>query len=145
MRVKHLRHVLVVGALCVALPGIVSPQSNTAQLTGRITDSSGGIIQGAQVIAINVDRGTQRKTTTNESGYYTCPLLHQGNYRIAVAMEGFKPMTRSGIRLGIQQVVRVDFVLELGEVTQALDVIASPAALNTENAQLGTCVPAKTS
>jgi len=116
---------------------IASAQTNTAQLTGRITDKSGGVVQGAHVVAINMNRGNQRETTANEEGYYSCPLLPPGDYRIAVEMQGFKPSVRSGVRLGIQQVVRVDFVLELGEISQALVVNAPTPVLNTENAQLG--------
>ncbi len=133
---KHLDCVLIAGFLFLFLTGTLPSQTNTAELTGRITDSTGAIIEGAHIVTINLERGTQRELYSNEDGYYSCPLLPQGNYRITVELQGFKPSVRTGIRLGVQQVVRVDFILELGEHNEVFEVVDSPSSLNTENAQL---------
>jgi hypothetical protein len=139
---KPLTPILLFGVfLFLAWARLLSAQTNTAQLDGRITDSSGGIIQGAQVVVINLDRGIQREVSSNEEGYYSCPFLPQGNYRITVVVESFKPTVRSGIRLGVQQAVRVDFILELGGMNQVVEVVDSLTSLNMENAQLSDVRP----
>src|SRR2546425_11938815 len=87
-----------------------------AQINGRITDSSSAVIVGAKITVTDVDTGIKRPVTSNEEGYYTVGLLQQGNYLILVEMQGFKPIERSGIKLDIHQIARMDFVLEVGEV-----------------------------
>ena len=138
---KHLKHVLIAVVLCLFLTGRLSSQTNTALLSGRITDSAGGVIEGAHVLTFNIERGTQRAVFSNREGYFFCPLLPQGNYRITVELQGFKPSVRAGIRLGVQQAVRVDFILELGDRSDVLEVVDSPTDLNTENAQLSDVRP----
>ena len=75
-----------------------------AQIAGRILDSSEAVIIGAKITVTDVDRGIKRTATSNEDGYYVVPLLQEGNYRILVEMQGFKPVDRSGIKLNIDQV-----------------------------------------
>lgn len=87
-------------------------------------------------------RQSQKTTDSNEDGYYTIGLLQEGNYRISVAVQGFKPIERSGIKLDAHQTARLDFVLEVGEVTQTIDVDADAAPLNFDNAEIkGTVTP----
>ncbi len=129
------------GFLLLVLPGFLSAQSNTAQLIGRISDSSGGIIAGAEVVVVNEVQGFQRSVGSNEDGYYFCPILPDGIYRISVSVPGFQPNVRSGIRLGTQQTVRVDFILDLGKVSQVVEVVEPPLRLNTENGQLSDVRP----
>jgi len=71
--------------------------AQTAQVTGRITDPTNAVIQGAAVTVSHVDKGIDREVHSNEDGYYTVPVLEPGNYRMTVQMAGFKPVTRSGI------------------------------------------------
>src|SRR5262245_16651806 len=73
--------------------------AQTAQITGRITDNSGAIIQGAAVKVTNLDSGIQRDVASDADGFYTVPLLPPGNYRITAELTGFKTVNRSGIKL----------------------------------------------
>lgn len=99
--------------LAGVLPAILQAQT-TAQITGSISDTSGASISGAVVTAHNVDTGIRRNTQSNDTGLYRIPLLPPGEYQVTVNKEGFRPVRRSGMRLRVEEVARVDFILEVG-------------------------------
>src|SRR5580692_4616736 len=72
-----------------------------AQISGRITDSSGGVIPDVKVTITNTDTGNPRDTRTNNLGYYTLPLLQPGNYKIIAEKQGFRPRQEGGIILQV--------------------------------------------
>src|SRR5262245_11793318 len=88
--------------LAVAL-GLSSQNAlgQTAQVTGRTTDSSGAVLPGAGISIRNVATGAERKVTANEAGYFTLPLLQPGEYSMTVERQGFKPILRKGIVLEV--------------------------------------------
>ena len=112
MRVRFVRC-----ALLFAILRLVSSAAwaQSAQVTGRITDSSHAVIQGASVTVTNVDKGQDRQTHSNEEGYYAVPLLEPGTYRLTAQMPGFKPLARSGITLRVNQVIRIDLELAVAK------------------------------
>ncbi|MCI0418487.1 MAG: carboxypeptidase-like regulatory domain-containing protein, partial [Acidobacteria bacterium] len=114
--------------------------AQTAQITGRITDPSGAVIQGANVTVTHVHKGVKRDTTSNEQGYYTLPLLQPGSYQMTIEMSGFKPIRRTGITLQVQQVARLDFTLEVGELAQRIEVEAEAPLLQSESSTVGTVI-----
>jgi len=107
-----------------------------AQISGRILDSSSAVIIGAKVTVTDVETGIKRTATSNEDGYYVVPLLQEGSYRILVEMQGFKPVDRSGIKLNIDQAARIDFMLDIGEVTQVVAVEQNASPLNFDTAEV---------
>ncbi|MCI0720515.1 MAG: TonB-dependent receptor [Acidobacteria bacterium] len=110
--------------------------AQTAQFTGRISDPSGAVVLGAKVTVTNVNTGIKRVTTSTEEGYYTVSLLKPGAYRINVQMAGFKPISRSGISLNANQVYRIDFLLELGELTETIEIRGGAALVETETSRI---------
>src|SRR5439155_9343361 len=106
-----------------------------AEINGRITDSTGAVLVDAKITVTNLDTGIKRTTASNHEGYYTVGLLQRGDYSLTVEMQGFKPIVRSGIQLDVHQVARIDFVMEVGEVTQKVEVTADASPLNFENAE----------
>ena len=121
-------------ALAAAI-GVCSGQ--TAQITGRVTDATGAVVPGTAITVTNAATGIERKASTNEAGYYTAPLLLPGEYRVAVQQQGFKPVTRSGIVLEVDQRAELNFVLEVGAVTEQVEVTAAALQLNTVEASQG--------
>ncbi|MCI0626957.1 MAG: TonB-dependent receptor [Acidobacteria bacterium] len=111
-----------------------------AQIAGRITDSTQAVVPDVAVTVTNVDTGIERKTTTNDDGYYQIPLLNPGNYQMHVHRDSFKPIRRDGIRLAVGQVARIDFVLEVGEVAQRIEVVAELSPVDISTGTLGTRV-----
>jgi len=120
--------------------GAIVALAQTGEITGRVTDPTGAIVPSADISVTNVDTGVSRQVKSNESGYYSAPLLPTGNYQVSVSRTGFRPVNRSGIRLEVQQVARLDFVLEVGSVTESVDVVGAAPLVATEEASLATTV-----
>jgi hypothetical protein len=112
----------------------------TAQLTGSVTDPSGAVVVGAHIAVTNIDTGLGRSSVSNESGYYTVPLLPPGNYQVTVTKEGFKPITQSGVTLQVNQVARLDFVVQIGPVTETLEVSGAAPLLQASASAIGQVV-----
>ncbi|MDQ2949476.1 MAG: carboxypeptidase-like regulatory domain-containing protein, partial [Acidobacteriota bacterium] len=113
------------------------------EITGEVRDSSGAVVPGANVTIEDRDRGTHRSGVTNDSGVYTFPSLLPGTYNVKAEKSGFRPVTQKDILLQVQQTVRLDFALEVGNVNQAVEVQASTTQLNTEDATVGTVIENK--
>jgi len=126
--------VLYFGLLCPALFG------QTAIITGRVTDSSEAVIPAVLVKLQRVETGVETTTTTNASGYYTMVSLPPGKYNLSVNKAGFKPVRQTDLNLVVQQMARVDVVLQVGAVNESVEVTARPVLLDTESQTLGQLV-----
>src|SRR5437879_3399991 len=115
-------------------------QSSSAALSGRITDPSGAPVAAAQVRAINTDTNARRETSTAESGNYTIPLLPVGTYVVEVEARGFKVARRAGVILQIATSQELDFTLDIGDVTEVVNVEASAPLLETESHATGAVI-----
>ena len=137
---KHLRlhRISLIGVALLAFATTVLGQ--TAQVTGRISDASGAVVPGAEISVTNQANGFKRDTVTNDEGYYTIPLLQPGTYEVSVRKDGFRPIIQSGVTLQVEQVARLDFKLDPGAVTEAVNVAADAPLLEKENSTLGTVV-----
>jgi hypothetical protein len=132
------RLLLLAGLLCA---GFHSAAAQTVgEITGEVKDQSGAAAPNASVTAINTATNVARATTTNSVGVYSIPGLTPGIYQVKAAAAGFQTLVRSNIELQVQQTARVDFVLEVGQSTQTIEVAASAALLSTEDATVGTVI-----
>jgi outer membrane receptor protein involved in Fe transport len=112
-------------------------------VTGVVTDSSNAVVPEARVLVVNIDTGAERSTQTNEAGYFNQPFLTPGNYRITVEKEGFKPTVRTNVRLEVNQMARLDFSLELGAVTELIEVTGSAPLLESSSSSIGQVIENK--
>jgi len=115
-------------------------QENRGTINGRITDPSGAVIAGAEVVVTNIARETKTALTTNEAGIYEAAYQIPGLYRIEASAKGFKKLIRDSIELRIGDKLAVDFALEIGASEQAVTVTGETPLLNTQNASTGTVV-----
>jgi len=111
-------------------------QSDTARLQGTVTDPSGAAVAGATVNVTSVETGRLSTTTTNELGYYTVTALPPGHYTVDVAQKGFKKIQRT-LELQVAQVGVVDFQLQVGEVTQVVNVEAGSPVIDLQDSAMG--------
>lgn len=132
--------IITVAACLVAGAWLSFGQSTTSQMTGVVKDPSGASIAGAKVTITNLDTGIERTGSSNELGYYTAALLQPGNYKITCQKEGFRQLTRSGITLTVDQVARVDLSLELGDVTQSIEVREDVTLVQTDRPESSTVI-----
>ncbi len=125
---------LLVMAAMAALP--VDAQETRGNINGTVQDAS-GVVPGATVTITNVDTGQTQKLVTNGSGYFEAPLLQAGPYRVSVDMEGFKGLTQSGITLSVGQSLTVRLTLEVGAISERIDVSAKAPVLDTTSVSSG--------
>ena len=124
-----------------ALAGIVlstsaAAQTGLATVTGIVSDQSGGAVPGLTVTAVNQATNIAYTGVTNEAGNYLITGLPIGAYVIAAELQGFKG-AQSRVTLSAAQTARVDFKLALGAVEERVEVVATAAVLQTENAVVG--------
>jgi hypothetical protein len=112
-------------------------QAVSGTLLGTITDSSGGTIARARVLATELNTGAAHASQTNESGNYTFPDLPPGRYSVTVETSGFKKEIRSGIQLDVNTSQRVDLQLLPGSVSESIEVKETELALETDRADVG--------
>jgi outer membrane receptor protein involved in Fe transport len=111
-------------------------QTNEANLSGIIYDSTHAVLPGATVNLVSVDRGITRSAVSNEAGAYQFSFVQPGSYEIEVGLDGFKTVKREGVVLTPAQTARLDFTLEVGGVSEAVSVSAAAAPLTTTTAQI---------
>lgn len=134
--------ILLLGLL--AIPLSLNAQITTATITGTISDPGGAQVPSATVTARNVDTGHKRTVVSGDDGNYRIEFLPVGNYVIEVtATTGFKKAYRDGIVLRVNDILRLDFALEVGTVAEVVTVTTAPPEINTSNAELGRTVQSR--
>src|SRR5438105_5363073 len=117
--------------------------AQTASVTGRITDPTGAVVPQASISAEAAESGITTRTLSDEQGYYTFPSLRPGVYTLTVSKTGFKPFRQMQLELAVQQAARLDLLLEVGAVTETIDVNAHAVLLDSESSTLGQVVENK--
>jgi outer membrane receptor protein involved in Fe transport len=109
-------------------------------ILGNIADPSGAIIAGAAVAITQTATGVRRETQSAADGKYEVRYLVPGEYSVEVRAQGFRAARASTVQVQINQQVRLDFALQVGEVQETVEVSAAAPLLNTETATLGEVV-----
>jgi hypothetical protein len=126
--------------LVVIPPAKLFPQAITAKVVGTVTDPTEAVIAAANVTITSVQTNQTRTTTTNEVGHYEFPFLPIGTYRLAVEAQGFQKSEITNFSLNVDQVLRLDVVLRVGDVSETISVEAGALSLQTEDATVGTVI-----
>lgn len=129
---------------CWLLPPIMllAPMSIEAQtfrgtILGTVTDQEGAVVGGANITIKNIDTGLIRNSVSDESGNFSVPELQTGNYEILIEQQGFQSALVKGIIVEVASERRVDIILKLGSVEQAIIVEANIPLVDTTSNQLG--------
>jgi hypothetical protein len=125
-------------AICVA--GVAIAQTERGSITGVVTDPQGAAISGASVAVIQTATNTTSHVTTSAAGEYTATNLLPGSYRVEVSSPGFKRSVHDSVVVTAGATVRLDPQLQLGQVSEVVEVLASAAQIQTENAKVSTVV-----
>ena len=113
------------------------------EVTGQVTDSTGAAIGGASITVTNTSTNAVRNAVSTVAGVYVFPSLPPGNYNLKVEKTGFKAATSKDVQVQVQQTVRLDFALTVGQVSESIEVSASAVQLQAENATVGTVIENK--
>src|SRR5882724_7889328 len=115
-------------------------QSTYGSITGAVTDPSGAAIADAQVTLTNLGTLEKRTQATGNDGLYTFVNLFPGRYKIEAEKTGFKRITRPEVVVDVQQAVRIDLAMQVGDVTQSIEVTGETPLLQPETSSLGQVV-----
>ncbi|MBV6433449.1 MAG: hypothetical protein IANPNBLG_03627 [Bryobacteraceae bacterium] len=118
-------------------------QTERGNITGAVTDATRASIAGATVVVTSISTNQTTTVVTTATGAYNVPNLVPGQYRLEAAAPGFKRLRRDGLTLAAASTLRVDLTLEVGGVTETVEVNASVAQVQTENAKVSTAVQNK--
>jgi len=125
---------------CLSLPAALFAQGTTATISGKVTDGTGATIAGATVTATNIQTNVPRSATTLSDGSYSIPFLPIGTYKVDVTNVGFKKFEQTGVVLEVGRNARVDAVLQVGAVSESVEVKADAALVETAAPALGLTV-----
>src|SRR5713101_491636 len=135
---------LVMLALVLSIPHSASAQgSASANLSGTVHDSTGAVVPDTNVTLRDTQKGTERKSSTNDAGLYVFTSVPPGVYSLSVDKTGFAPATQQNLTLLVNQDITQDFILRVGSNEQSVTVEASTVNLETGNATLGTVIETK--
>src|SRR5207245_1454675 len=116
---------------------LASAQVGTGSITGKILDASTAAIPNVRVTVTNEDTGSTAILLTNNEGIYRATALIPGTYRIEAVNPGFENAIRKNAVLQVAQTLEADFVLQVGQQNNAIQVIEDAPALETQNSSLG--------
>jgi Carboxypeptidase regulatory-like domain len=112
----------------------------TAQISGRVQDTTGAVLPGVEITATHTETGIARTAVTNETGSYVLPNLPLGSYRLEGMLPGFRKYAQSGIVLEVNSSPVVNVVLEVGQVAETIEVQANANLVETRNSGIGEVV-----
>ena len=139
---KFLKISLSMLCALVFLCSLVQAQSEgTGAIVGKVTSPDGEILPGVEISLSSPDLiGGDQATVTNDSGRYRFVALPRGIYSVEARLQGFTPQKREDIRLSIQMTLTVDFVLEVGTLEEAVEVVGIAPTIDVKDSQLSTSI-----
>jgi hypothetical protein len=129
---------------CICSPGAMGQMAGTGSVAGTVTDPTGAIVVGAQVTLADTSTNAQRTATSNETGRYVFPNVPPGTYSLTATKEGFSVAKVSSLTVTVGTTLTVDVAMELGAVTQTVEVVASTSELQVTNSTIGNTVSGDT-
>jgi len=130
---RHVWRVLLMAVLVVCPPTLAFAQG-TSSITGGVTDSAGGVIPGATVVVTNNATGAKSETVTSANGTYNVAALQAGTYTVSATLTGFKIAQNANVRVAIGVPATVNLMLEVGALTETVNVTSSTELINTQTA-----------
>ena len=124
----------------MALPVATWAQIGTSTLTGRVTDATGAVVPQVQVTVIHTGTNFTQNSLTNEEGIYRVLSLQPGLYRVTFEAQGFKKAVRENIELRTGDTLAVDMAMQVGSVSESVEVSGGVALLETETSATGSVV-----
>src|SRR5215471_4983166 len=121
-------------------PGLFA--QTLGSIAGEVRDTTGAAIPQARITVTNIGTNAQRNVIANEAGAYAFPSLPPGVYTVRAESQGFKALVRTQVEIQVQQNARIDFELQVGQISESVEVVAT-SVLVTENATVGTVIENK--
>jgi outer membrane receptor protein involved in Fe transport len=133
-----MKHAVIVGFLFLTAV-VAFAQTESARISGRVTDLSGAVIIDAKCKITNIETNISSTTTTNQDGIYVIPDLRPAIYRLTIQKEGFRTVVQPSLQLYVQDAVNENFTLAIGPMSESITVMGTPL-LQTDSASVSTVV-----
>ncbi len=130
---------LALGGL-LALPASAGAQEITGTITGLVIDSTGAVIPGVSVKVRNMETNIALHPVTDATGIYVAPLLRPGRYEVTVEQQGFKTAIKKDIELHVNDRLRIDMILEAGNIAETVTVVAETPIVQTQSSEVSTLI-----
>jgi hypothetical protein len=124
-------------ALLIVLGALSPVYAQTGAITGTVTDTANAVLPGVLITVINQDTNAERTFVTDERGDYNIPLLPVGTYRMEAALAGFKTGVAENIELSVDDRLRINLTLQIGEVAERIVVTEAAPLVQSETSSVG--------
>jgi Carboxypeptidase regulatory-like domain len=141
--VKTVRNVLSVGILLLSAGSLALGQAGRGSISGLVSDPSGAIVSGAQMVLRNPETGVTQHTLTTSGGLYTFISLNPGVYQVTASQAGFKSVAQDKITVNVDQVTEVNITLQVGAATETVTVTEGVSLVEPSNSTVGLLIPAE--
>jgi hypothetical protein len=135
------RFVSFAGVVALALLGTVAAWAAiTGSISGVVTDPSGAVVPGVTVVATAVSTNVQSTAVTDSKGFYNLPTLSVDTYNLSTSQPGFRDYQQTGIKIDANSALRVDITMQLGTVTNTVNVKSDALQVETQSTQNGVVI-----
>ena len=137
------KFVLLTGIIFLFIVSLLSVSAQTVtsgQITGNVTDPGGSAVPDATITLKQIGTGETRTVMTSEDGNYTVPNLAVGIYRLSVTKNGFKETSVESVTVSVANVTRQNIALEIGQVSEVVQVTADAVQVQTQTGTVGEVV-----
>jgi Carboxypeptidase regulatory-like domain/TonB dependent receptor len=137
---KRIVMVVVIALIVSTLMSVAGWAQSTATVSGSVKDMTGAVLPGVEVKVTQTETSVARTTVTNETGSYVLPNLPLGPYRLEASLPGFRTFVQTGITLQVGSSPTLDVVLQVGQVSEQVEVEANAALVETRTSSIGQVV-----
>ncbi len=139
---KHLCAAVALFAFVLFACALASA-SITGSISGVVTDTSGAVVSGASVVAIDTQTGVKTSVTTDAKGFYNLPMLAIGTYDLEIRHPGFKTYQKTGLVIDANAALRADASLNVGAISEKVEVRTDAVHVETQSTQMGEVIDSK--
>jgi hypothetical protein len=140
---KKLSTAFLLGVCMFCVQGLGWAQGSRGSISGTVLDASGAVVPAVPVTATDISRGVKYSATATSAGVYTIPSLTVGQYKVEAEMSGFKKFVEEQVEVITGSVTTVNIILQVGAITQQVNVTGSTPLLQTDDAQVSHLMSAK--
>src|SRR5262249_24422867 len=137
IEMRGIRIPIVAALVCSIFAGAAAYGQSTAQVSGAVKDQTGAVLPGTEVTMTQTETGLTRTTVTDETGSYSLPNLPIGPYRLEASLPGFRSHAQSGIVLQVNSNPVINVILQVGQVSDEVEVQANATLVETRSTAVG--------
>jgi len=134
------RHLAFTLGTILAMHSAAVAQTSAGAILGTVTDATGARIPGVQITATNEGTNQSREVATTETGDYRIDPVQVGTYSVSAELPGFQKVVQRGLKVDVDARLRIDFTLQVGAVSDVVEVTGTAPVVQTDNSQVGQVV-----